>query len=248
MLQIAVISIATLISSSFVGKLLKEVLPYFRNQIAQGSMSKMVTNFEVRLLLALWDLGGVDIRKGLVNSRFSGKTAAANAACTRLAEAGAIKSSPDGRFLTLTDQGTVLLASSLEAKFEFEAQIGAKTANALLNWFRYNANVNQPSLRHDLQAAAIATYSEFQELALAAYDRLNRDFNFDRLVPIYRIRRDLGDRVARTSFNEWLLKMQADGILQLLEGTVEDSAPDKLEDSVMTKVSGLRCYAKRILT
>ena len=42
--------------------------------------------------------------------------------------------------------------------------------------------------------------------------------------------------------------MQADGILQLLEGTVEDSAPDKLEDSVMTKVSGLRCYAKRIDT
>ena len=216
--------------------------------MAQGSMSKMVTNFEVRLLLALWDLGGADIRKGLVNSRFSGKTAAANAACVWLTEAGAIESSPDGRFLTLTNQGKMLLASSLGAKFEFEAQIGAKTANALLKWFRASNIQQQQSLPHDRQEAAIATYSEFQELALAAYDRLNRDFNFDRLVPIYRIRRDLGDRVARTSFNEWLLKMQADGILQLLEGTVEDSAPDKLEDSVMTKVSGLRCYAKRILT
>ena len=210
-------------------------------------MSKMVTNFEVRFLLALWDLGGADIRKGLVNSRFSGKTAAVNAACARLTEAGAIESSPDGRFLTLTDTGKVLLGSSLvQDKFEFEAQIGAKTANALLNWFRSKANINQPF--NDRQEAAIATYIEFQELALAAYDRLNSDFNFDRLVPIYRIRRDLGNRVARTSFNEWLLKMQADGILQLLEGTVEDSAPDKLEDSVMTKVSGLRCYAKRIAT
>ena len=212
-------------------------------------MSKMVTNFEVRFLLALWDLGGMDIRKGAVNSRFSGKTAEATAACNSLIAAGAVKSSQDSRHLTLTDAGKLLLESSLvRAKFEFEAQIGAKTANALLKWFRAQANVNQRSLPSDRQQAAIATYSEFKEMALESYDRLNSEFNFDRLVPIYRIRRDLGDRVARTSFNEWLLKMQADGILQLLEGTVEDSAPDKLEDSVMTKVSGLRCYAKRIAT
>ncbi len=211
-------------------------------------MSKIVTNFEVRFLLSLWDLGGADIRKGLINSRFSGKTATVNAASARLTEAGAVKTSPDGRFLTLTDEGKVLLASSLRDKFEFEAQIGAKTANSLLKWFRVNAHVQQQSLANDRQEAAISTYKEFQELALASYDRLNSEFNFDRLVPIYRIRRDLGDRVARTNFNEWLLKMQADGILQLLEGTVEDSAPDKLEDSVMTKISGLRCYAKRIAT
>jgi hypothetical protein len=238
-----------LLCTDYVGKLCEEVVLYFINKIVQKSMSKMVTNFEVRFLLALWDLGGADIRKGLVNSRFSGKTAEATAACTSLIEAGAIKNSSDSRFLTLTDKGKVLLASSLvEDKFEFEAQIGAKTANALLKWFRSKAAVNQQSLTNNRQGAAIATYSEFKEVALASYDRLNSEFNFDRLVPIYRIRRDIGDRVERTSFNEWLLKMQADGILQLLEGTVEDSAPDKLEDSVMTKVSGLRCYAKRIDT
>jgi hypothetical protein len=210
----------------------------------------MVTNFEVRFLLALWDLGGAEIRKGLVNSHFSGKTAAANAACTRLIETGAIKNSPDSRSLTLTDAGKLLLESSLVGdKFEFEAQIGAKTANALLNWFRAKASVvDRISLPVSTKKAEIYSYQEFQSAALVSYDRLNREFNFDRLVPIYRIRRDLGDRVIRASFNEWLLKMQADGILQLLEGTVEDSAPDKLEDSVMTKVSGLRCYAKRITT
>ncbi len=209
----------------------------------------MITSFEVRFLLTLWDLGGADIRKGSVNSRFSGKTAAANAACARLIQAGAVKNSQDSRFLTLTDAGKVLLESSLgQDKFEFEAQIGAKTANALLNWFRAKANVNQISLSELPREAEISSYQEFQPAALASYDRLNSEFNFDRLVPIYRMRRDLGNRVARTSFNEWLLKMQADGILQLLEGTVEDSAPDKLEDSVMTKVSGLRCYAKRIDT
>jgi hypothetical protein len=210
----------------------------------------MVTNFEVRFLLALWDLGGAEIRKGLVNSRFSGKTAAANAACARLIETGAIKNSPDSRSLTLTDAGKLLLESSLVGdKFEFEAQIGVKTANALLNWFRAKANVvDRISLPDSTKKAEIYSYQEFQSAALASYDRLNSEFNFDRLVPIYRIRRDLGERVIRASFNEWLLKMQADGILQLLEGTVEDSAPDKLEDSVITKVSGLRCYAKRITT
>jgi hypothetical protein len=209
----------------------------------------MVTNFEVRFLLALWDLGGADIRKGSVNSRFSGKTAEATTACARLIEAGAVKNSQDSRFLTLTDEGKLLLESSLvRDKFEFEAQIGAKTANALLNWFRAKDNFNHRSLPNYSQEAAISSYNEFKEVALASYDRLNSEFNFDLLVPIYRIRRDLGDRLARASFNEWLLKMQADGILQLLEGTVEDSAPDKLEDSVMTKVSGLRCYAKRITT
>ena len=241
------ISIAALISSGSVGNLLKEVVFCFKNKMTQGSMSKMVTNFEVRFLLALWDLGSADVRKGLVNSRLSNKTAAIAAACARSIEAGSVKSSPDGRFLTLTEQGKMLLASSLmEGKFEFEAQIGAKTANALLKWLRINANIGRQPLAHDLQETAITTYSEFQVMAVAAYDRVDREFNFDRLVPIYRIRRALGDRVTRTSFNEWLLKMQADGILQLLEGTVEDSAPDKLEDSVMTKVSGLRCYAKRI--
>jgi hypothetical protein len=209
----------------------------------------MFTNLEVRFLLTLWDLGGADIRKGSVNSRFSGKTAAANAACNRLIEAGAVKSSSESRILTLTEAGKVLLESSLgQDKFEFEAQIGAKTANALLKWFRAKANVNQISLADLVRVAEISSYQEFQSAALASYDRLNSEFNFDRLVPIYRMRRDLGDRVVRISFNEWLLKMQADGIFQLLEGTVEDSAPDKLEDSVMTKVSGLRCYAKRIDT
>jgi RecG-like helicase len=209
----------------------------------------MVTNFEVRFLLALWDLGGADIRKGSVNSRFSGKTAEATAACASLIKAGAVNNSKESRCLTLTDAGKLLLESSLvKDNFEFEAQIGAKTANALLNWFRANANCNQRSLPKDSKQEAIASYDQFKEIVLTSYDRLNSDFNFDRLVPIYRIRRDIGDRVARTSFNEWLLKMQAEGILQLLEGTVEDSAPDKLEDSVITKVSGLRCYAKRIDT
>jgi hypothetical protein len=61
------------------------------------------------------------------------------------------------------------------------------------------------------------------------------------------MRRTIGDRVTRSQFSEWMLEMQANDILQLQGGSVEDSAPDKLEDSMSTKLSGLRCYAKSLM-
>jgi predicted nucleic acid-binding Zn ribbon protein len=79
---------------------------------------------------------------------------------------------------------------------------------------------------------------------LDVYDKLNYEHNFNNLVPIYRIRRTIGERVNRTEFNDWLLEMQADDIFQLQGGSVEDSAPDKIEDSVSTELDGLRCYAR----
>jgi len=63
------------------------------------------------------------------------------------------------------------------------------------------------------------------------------------LVPIYRIRRTIGARVSRRQFNDYLLEMQGDDIFQLKEGSVEDSALDKIEDSVSTELDGLRCFA-----
>jgi hypothetical protein len=43
-----------------------------------------------------------------------------------------------------------------------------------------------------------------------------------------------------------MLELQSNDVLQLQGGGVEDDAQDKLEDSILTKVSGLRCYAKKI--
>jgi predicted nucleic acid-binding Zn ribbon protein len=65
-------------------------------------------------------------------------------------------------------------------------------------------------------------------------------------VPIYRIRREIGDRVSRSQFTEWLMEMQANDILQLQGGSVEDSAPDKIEDSIRNELGKLRCYARRL--
>jgi hypothetical protein len=66
------------------------------------------------------------------------------------------------------------------------------------------------------------------------------------LVPIYRIRREIGDRVSRTNFNEWLIEMQANEIFLLMAGEMRDMTPDKREDSIETSGGGLRYYAKRL--
>lgn len=209
----------------------------------------MTKNLEVRLLLVLWELGGVKISKGTLNKRFGDKRKEAEAARENLVTAGAISASENGKMFTLTDAGKALLQASLvEDGFEFEAQIGAKMANALLKWWRSrpSASTAMAPVLESPNLQAIESYEAFKSVALDAFERLNRDFNLDNLVPIYRIRRDMGNRVERSQFSEWLFEMQSEDVFQLLEGSVEDNTPDKLEDSVQTKLGKLRCYAKRI--
>jgi hypothetical protein len=198
-------------------------------------MMSMATNFETRFLLMLWDLGGASVLKGKVNGCFSGKTEEANEARAALVQDGAIELSEDGKRLTLTDAGKKALGDGLKQEFVFEAQIGAKMANALLKWMRGASEVE-----------VIGSYEAFKVAVLDTYDQLNRDFNLDNLVPIYRIRRVIGGRVSRSNFNAWLLKMQTEKVFRLQGGSVEDSAPDKIEDSITTEVSGLRCFATRL--
>ena len=212
----------------------------------------MATNFEVRLLLVLWDLDGTSVRKSELNSRFSGKRAEANAAYASLLKIGVIESSDNGRLLTLTSSGKMLLSRSLAGDdFKFEAQIGAKMANTLLKWLKYQPSVDSSASQQsqdELVSKSMDSYEIFKSIALETYHRLNRDFNLDDLVPIYRIRRDIGDRIKRQDFNLWLLQMQADDIFQLQGGSVSDGDPQKIEDSITTELSGLRCYATLLNT
>jgi hypothetical protein len=204
------------------------------------SLEYMSTNFEVRVLLVLWDLGGTSVRKGELNSRFSGKAAHTKAAYTSLLQVGAIEIS--GNSLTLTDTGKILLAKSLAGgDFKFEAQIGAKTANSLLKWFQSQPTVVDSKL--EVRETSIDSYEAFKSVTLETYRQLNRDFNLDDLVPIYRIRRNIGDRLKRHEFDNWLLTMQADDIFQLQGGSLPDGDAAKIEDSITTELSGLRCYA-----
>jgi hypothetical protein len=215
-------------------------------------MMSMATNFETRFLLVLWDLGGASVPKGKVNDRFSGKTKDANMAREALVRDGAIELSEDGKRLTLTDAGKKTLGNELAQGFVFEAQIGTKMANALLRWMRSVGASRTVVAKLEVEAKseveAIASYEAFKVVVLEVFDRLNRDFNMNDLVPIYRIRRDIGDRVERAQFNEWLLKMQSEDICQLAESGVEDSAADKIADSITTKLGKLRCYVKLLGT
>ncbi|MHC0063389.1 hypothetical protein ACWATR_10730 [Nostoc sp. UIC 10890] len=221
--------------------------------------SKNTAQTSTRLLLALWDLGGTqqEVKKGQLTKRIvskSQKVADYQGLFEELQNQGAIAISKKGYSLT-SGKGLEVLSEGLRSgEFKFEGTIvGTWAANALLRWISQidvavtsaDVPVNGKSALAKL-SKGIASYDEFKSVALEIYDKLNYEYNFNNLVPIYRIRRGIGDRVSRTEFNDWLLEIQADDILQLQGGSVEDSAPDKIEDSVATELDGLRCYATRL--
>ena len=211
-------------------------------------MSKV--NTEIRLLLNLWGLGNGQglVKKSELLRPYKGKEKKAvyEVSLNDLADSGAISLTMDKKVpkLSLTDAGSQQLANGLlSADFGFEGQlVGSRLANAALRWFRQNQGV---AVNAEAIAPKISTYDEFKVVALETYDQLNREFNYDNFVPIYKIRRSIGNQVTRTGFNDWLVKMQADSIFLLQENAVEDNTRDKLEDSVSTPINGLRCYATK---
>jgi hypothetical protein len=150
---------------------------------------------------------------------------------------------------SLSPKGVEMLGESLkhpEVKFEGTI-VGTWVANALVRWIaQMDGAVSTPAAQAKTKEKAIASYEKFEHVALEVYDRLNRDYNLDDLVPIYRIRREIGDHVSRSQFNEWLMEMQSNGIFQLIGGEMPDVTQDKREDSITIPGGGLRYYAKRL--
>ena len=213
------------------------------------------SKIKTRLLLMLWDLGGStdEIKKSdLMKSVKQGKdkNATYEPVLDELNEKGAIAITTKNRSVkvSLTDIGLQILEASLTSPdFEYNPRqrVRTKDFNAVLRWLRQiNNNTKQVNPKPSIPENKITSYDEFKPVALQVYDRLNRDFNYDNLVPIYRIRREIGEKVTRSQFSDWMLEMQAEDIFQLQGGNVEDSAPDKIRDSITTELAGLRCYAK----
>jgi hypothetical protein len=209
---------------------------------------------KTRLLLALWDMGAskTEVAKGQLTKRIvqkSQKVADYQGIIDQLQQEGAIAIAKNK--LSLSDKGEKMLGESLkkpEVKFEGTI-VGTWVANALVRWIaQMDGAVSTPAAQAKTKEKAIASYDEFKQVALDVYDRLNRDYNLDDLVPIYRIRREIGDHVSRSHFSEWLLEMQANNIFQLMGGEMPDITPDKREDSIETPVGGLRYYAKRLIS
>ncbi|MDY7014342.1 MAG: hypothetical protein SVX43_12225 [Cyanobacteriota bacterium] len=224
-----------------------------KTKASGGSDAKLKT----RLLLNLWDLGGGEkvVKQGELTDRVKLSKEPKRAyqkVYEELEEIGAIALTKKGRSIavSLTDRGLQMLNSGLKsAEFRYRPQQRVKTRdfNALLNWISHlDSGAIASEGKAEPQDRQISSYDEFKPLALQTYDALNRDYNLDHLVPIYRIRRKIGDRVSRSQFNEWMLEMQANDIFQLIGGEMIDITADKVEDSIKTELGALRYYAKRL--
>ncbi|MEL6231131.1 MAG: hypothetical protein AAFR24_14565 [Cyanobacteria bacterium J06627_3] len=179
-------------------------------------------------------------------------------ALIRLTEEGCLSEIPNGKRYkkySLTSQGRQRLIENLSnEEFTFFSNLGAKTTNGLLKVFRQSISGGNAVANGSVNVAqngnghSIASYESFSNVALDVYAQLNEDFQCEDLVPIYRIRRTIGEQVSRAQFNEWLLEMQANDKLQLIGGAIPDLTPDQAEDSITTSLGGIRYYAKRLST
>ncbi len=208
-------------------------------------------NLKIRVLLALWNLADIygEVKKNDLIAYIQHtyhKTNDLAQILTELEKEEAITINIDQNKIKiyLTEKGLENLEIGLKSPhFQFSTkQITNKEAASLLKWIRTQQNV----MNCNDQLTQITDYTQFEKIALAIYHRLNQEYNLDDLVPIYRIRREIGDRLNRSEFNQWLLAMQKNKIFQLLGGSIEDSTIDKIEDSITTPLGGLRCYVKMI--
>ncbi|MBM0740599.1 hypothetical protein JOY44_03030 [Phormidium sp. CLA17] len=202
-----------------------------------------------RLLLALWELGADTkaLKKGELPDRAKRSAKVFN----QLVDDGAIKVEKQKSYslVSLEAKGVERLAEELKTvDFALSgATTGAWLARGLLKWLQQMETVTAIAPTNGKASkAAIASYEEFKSIALEVYDRLNHDYNLDNLVPIYRIRREIGDRVSRPHFDEWVLEMQTKDLWQLIGGEMPELTPDKAEDSIKTTLGGIRYYAKKL--
>jgi len=201
-----------------------------------------------RLLLALWELGAdkTALQKGKLPDR-----AKKAAPFKQLVEDGAIKVEKQKSFslVSLEAKGVEQLAEELKTvDFKLDGTTtGAWLVRGLLKWLQQMETVTTiASTNGKAKKDTIASYEEFKSVALEVYDRLNRDYSLDNLIPIYRIRREISGQISRSQFDEWLLEMQTKDLWQLIGGEMPELTPDKAEDSIKTTLGGIRYYAKKI--
>ncbi|MFM6192812.1 hypothetical protein [Planktothrix sp.] len=213
-----------------------------------------VTN-KTRFLLTLWAMSCRDgeVKKSELTNKVKQKRQGTKVGVSQslyeeLQAADAIKIYKRNQTLmvSLTDTGKQMLIAALtNSDFAFDTTIiASRLGNGLIKLIR---ELNQGGIpTTSVKQPVIASYEEFKAIALQVYDQLNKDYNYDNLVPIYRIRRTIGDQVTRSQFNEWMLEMQANDLVQLIGGEMTDSTPDKVEDSIQTELGAMRYYTRRL--
>ena len=205
---------------------------------------------KIRFLLVLWDMGEgkQKVRKTELPDSALGMRRNAILELLEKDEAIAIEKENRCLVVSFTDRGLQMLAEGLDRPdFEFDrkkTQIGTKYANGLLKWYRHqgSATVAEPA---SVPETAIASYEEFKSHVLPLFDKLDKNNNYMGLVPIWKLRRELGARVSREEFNDWMMEMQAEKLFYLQSGEARGATDDEKRDSISSEVRGLLFYASK---
>lgn len=223
-----------------------------KNKDLQGSYAK------TRLLLALWELGANEqkVAKGKLSKRVVSKGQKITdyqGILEDLQGQGAITILKKGSAISYTLNSPVgldVLGDGLRSdEFEFESgkTIGTWVANALLRWFRQvDVVVNKTVvLDNGVKVEVIGSYEEFKLEILGLFDKLDKSYSHAGLVPIWQIRKEVGNRLQRDQFNTWIMDMQAEQLLYLQSGEARGATEEQKQDSINSEIRGLLFFASK---
>ncbi|MEG3984497.1 hypothetical protein QUA08_27420 [Microcoleus sp. T3B2] len=212
---------------------------------------------KVRVLLNLWDLSGgkMKVKKGDLTKRIVRTNETSQRYLGVLGElqaTGAIEYSLVNRvtLVELSAKGKEVLAEGLKSKdslFEFDgSQIGTRLGNSLLKWIRHQDSATSVGVEKGKgDVGAIASYDDFKSQALALFEKLDKGYNYMGLVPIWHLRRELGEQVSRENFQDLIMQMQADRLFYLQSGEARGATDEQKQDSISDDIRGLLFFASK---
>jgi hypothetical protein len=204
-----------------------------------------------RLLLAVWSLGGKEINQGKITDRLKingKKSSDCDELFASLEKENAIEIAK--KKVSITNKGIEQLGQGLKSSdLAIKGTIvGSWMAKALLKWIQQSeATVNGAATNGKAgnSASAIASYEEFKPEALKLFEKLDKGYNYAGLVPIWHLRRELGDRVGREEFSNWMMEMQAEQEFYLQTGEARQATEDQKRDSITNEIRGLLFFASK---
>jgi hypothetical protein len=209
---------------------------------------------KTRLLLALWDLGGSQqkVARGKLTKRIDSKSqnkADYQAILEDLEMQGAVtvtkKGSSTSYTLTSPTGLDVLKAGLRSDEFEFNTNLGAWVGNSLLRLFREVDVVVAAPVASG--GAVIGSYEEFKSEILDLFDKLDKSYSHAGLVPIWQIRKEVGNQLQRDQFNTWIMDMQAEQLLYLQSGEARGATEEQKQDSINSEIRGLLFFVSKPL-
>lgn len=92
---------------------------------------------------------------------------------------------------------------------------------------------------------SIKTQKEFEDTMLHVIDKVNKEGKHNGLVPIYELRKAVGELVPRDKFKEFMMSMQNDSEnIMIMGGEMPGITPEKASNSLTAPSGNLRYYVK----